>query len=146
MEHTTKPRPVNLGRKIRHMRELLNFTQEEVAEKLGVSQQSVSLIESNETVDHDQLVKVAKAMGVSAEAIKHLEEDAAVYNIVHNSSISGAVSAHHCTFNPLDKLIEAIEENKKLYEALIKEKEALLKSEQEKVAMLERFLEEKKDR
>ena len=41
MEHTTTPpRPKHLGRKARHMRELLNFTQEEVAEKMGVSQQS----------------------------------------------------------------------------------------------------------
>ena len=138
MEHTTKPRPVNLGRKIRHMRELLNFTQEDVAEKLGVSQQTVSNIESNETVDHDQLIKMAKAMGVSADAIKHLEEDAAVYNIINNGdhSVNG-LSNYNCTFNPLDKLMEVIEENKKLYEALLKEKE-------EKVAMLERFLEERK--
>ena len=138
MEHTTKPRPVNLGRKIRHMRELLNFTQEDVAEKLGVTQQTVSNIESNETVDHDQLIKMAKAMGVSADAIKHLEEDAAVYNIINNGdhSVNG-LSNYNCTFNPLDKLMEVIEENKKLYEALLKEKE-------EKVAMLERFLEERK--
>ena len=120
------------------MRELLNFTQEDVAEKLGVSQQTVSNIESNETVDHDQLIKMAKAMGVSADAIKHLEEDAAVYNIINNGdhSVNG-LSNYNCTFNPLDKLMEVIEENKKLYEALLKEKE-------EKVAMLERFLEERK--
>ncbi|MCG8387790.1 MAG: helix-turn-helix transcriptional regulator [Cytophagales bacterium] len=132
---------MNLGRKIRHMRELLNFTQEDIAEKLGVSQQAVSNIESNETVDHDQLLKMAKAMGVSADAIKHLDEDAAVYNIVttNHGSISGAINAHNCNFNPLDKLMEAIDENKKLYEKL-------LKSEQEKVAMLERFLQEKKGR
>ncbi|MCG8389654.1 MAG: helix-turn-helix transcriptional regulator [Cytophagales bacterium] len=133
---------MNLGRKIRHMRELLNFTQEDVAEKLGVSQQTVSNIESNETVDHDQLLKMAKAMGVSADAIKHLDEDAAVYNIVttNHGSISGAINDNYnnCTFNPLDKLMEAIEKNEKLYEKL-------LKSEQEKVAMLERFLEEKKN-
>ena len=119
------------------MRELLNFTQEDVAEKLGVTQQTVSNIESNETVDHDQLIKMAKAMGVSAEAIKHLEEDAAVYNIVTTNHGSVVGQNHHCTFNPLDKLMEVIEENKKLYEALLKEKE-------EKVAMLERFLEERK--
>ena len=73
---------MNLGRKIRHMRELLNLTQEDVAEKLGVSQQTVSNIESNETVEHDQLEKMARALGVSAQAIKDLDENAAVYNIV----------------------------------------------------------------
>ena len=121
------------------MRELLSFTQEDVAEKLGVSQQTISNIESNETVEHDQLEKMARAIGVSAQAIKDLDENAAVYNIVQNSSISGTVSGqnYHCTFNPFDKWAEAVEENKKLYEKL-------LKSEQEKVVMLERFLEERK--
>lgn len=37
---------------------------------------------------------------------------------------------------PVDKLFETMEENKKLYEALIKEKN-------EKIALLERFLEGK---
>ncbi len=126
------------------MRELLNFTQEDVAEKLGVSQQTVSNIESNETVEHDQLEKMARALGVSAQAIKNLDENAAVYNIVTNNNnaengFNNAVSGfnNNCTFNPLDKLMEVIEKNEKLYEKL-------LKSEQEKVAMLERFLEERK--
>ena len=39
-------------------------------------------------------------------------------------------------FNPLEKWLEALEENKRLYEAL-------LKSEREKVAMLEELLREK---
>ena len=113
------------------MRELLNFTQEEVAEKMGVSQQTISNIESSETVDDEQLDKLGKALGVSAEAIKNLDENATVYNIVHNSSISGTVSAHHCTFNPLDKLMEVIEKNEKLYKELLKEKD-------EKIAMLQK--------
>ncbi len=140
MEHTTKPRPVNLGRKIRHMRELLNFTQEDVAEKMGVSQQTVSNIESNETVERDQLEKMARALGVSAQAIRDLQEDAAVYNIITTHDQKGGNTSaynYNCTFNPFDKWAEAVEENKKLYEALLKEKE-------EKVAMLERFLEERK--
>ncbi len=121
------------------MRELLNFTQEEIAEKMGVSQQTVSNLESTETVEDQQLEKVAEALGVTADAIKDLDEDATVYNIVQNSSISGTVSGqnYHCTFNPLDKLMEVIEKNEKLYRELLKEKE-------EKVAMLERILEGRK--
>jgi hypothetical protein len=44
---------------------------------------------------------------------------------------------YQCNFNPLDKYVEAMDENKKLYEAL-------LKSEREKVAMLQRLLDDKK--
>ena len=143
MEHTTKPRPKHLGRKVRQVRELLSLTQEEVAEKMGISQQAVSNIESNETVEREQLDRVAKAMGVSPEAIRYFDEDATVYNIVTTHDHSSGIN-YNCTFNPLDKWAQAIEKNEKLYEALIKEKEALLKSEREKVAMLERFLEERK--
>ena len=147
MEHTTKPRPKHLGRKVRQVRELLSLTQEEVAEKMGISQQAVSNIESNEIVEREQLDRVAKAMGVSPEAIRYLDEDATIYNIVTNNDQKGGNSNAlnlSCTFNPLDKLMETIEKNEKLYEALIKEKEALLKSEREKVAILEKFLEERK--
>ncbi|TRX61375.1 helix-turn-helix transcriptional regulator [Fulvivirga sp. M361] len=139
MEHTTTPRPKHIGRKVRHMRELLNLTQDDLAEKMDMSQQTVSNIESSEEVDDEQLEKVAKAMGVTADAIKNLDENATVYNIVHNSSISGTVSGqnYNCTFNPLDKLMETIEKNEKLYRELLKEKD-------EKVAMLEKYLGGKK--
>ena len=147
MEHTTKPRPRNLGRKVRHMRELLNFTQEDVANKMGVSQQTISNIESNEEVEAEQLEKVARAMGVTADAIKDLNEDAAVYNIIQNnyegSTNEGASNFvggynNHYSFNPVEKWLEAMKKNEKLYEEL-------LKSEREKVAMMERILKEKKD-
>ena len=133
METETKPLKKHIGRKILQMRELLGVTQESVAEKLGISQQAVSKIEQSETIDITMLDRVAKALGVTAEAIKNLDENATVYNIVQNSSISGSVNAYNCTFNPLDKYIEAIDKIEKLYEKL-------LKSEQEKVALLKEQL------
>ena len=120
------------------MRELLNFTQEDVAKKMGVSQQTISNIESSEEIEYEQLNKVASAMGVTANAIKNLDENATVYNIVTTHDYSNGIN-YNCTFNPLDKWAQAIEENKKLYERL-------LKSEQDKVALMERLLEGKKDR
>ena len=43
---------------------------------------------------------------------------------------------NYCTFNPLEKYVETVEKNEKLYEAL-------LKSEREKIALLEKILGEK---
>ncbi|MCG8317949.1 MAG: helix-turn-helix transcriptional regulator [Cytophagales bacterium] len=141
METDTKPFKKHIGRKVLQMRELLGFTQEAVAEKLGISQQAVSKIEQSEKIDASMLDRVAKALGVTAESIKNLEEGATVYNIVQNnydsSTNEGAfqqgqgvgVHNHQCTFNPLDKYIEAVDKIEKLYEKL-------LKSEQEKVALL----------
>ena len=121
------------------MRELLGLRQEAIGEKLGLSQQSISKIEQKEEVDKAMLDKIAKAMGVTADAITNLDENATVYNVFHNSSVSGTLNNqnYNCTFNPFDKWAESIEENKKLYEEL-------LKSEREKVAMLQKLLEGKK--
>lgn len=142
MENTTKNQPKHQGRQVRHIRELLNFTQEEVAKRMNVRQQMISSIESSEEVSDEQLEKVAKALGVTADAIKNLDEEATVYNIVHNSSFSGSGSSisgkyYSCTFNPLDKLIEAMDEIKKLHKDLVKEKD-------EKIALLQKMLDWKK--
>lgn len=142
MEHETKHQPINLGRKIMRMRELLGVRQEAVAEKLGISQQAVSKIEQKEHVDDVMLDRVAKALGVNTEAIKNLDEQATVFNVVQNNYDSatnhGAINGqnYQCTFNPFDKWVEALAENKKLYEEL-------LKSEREKVALLQKLLDEK---
>ncbi|TRX44909.1 helix-turn-helix transcriptional regulator [Fulvivirga sp. M361] len=140
MEHTTKPRPKHMGRKVRHMRELLNLTQDDLAEKMDMSQQTVSNIESSEEVDDEQLEKVAKAMGVTGDAIKNLDENATVYNIITTHDQKGGNTSaynYNCTFNALDKMMEVIDKNEKLYRELLKEKD-------EKVAMLEKLLGGKK--
>ncbi|WP_255518165.1 helix-turn-helix domain-containing protein [Fulvivirga sp. M361] len=126
-----------MGRKVRHMRELLNLTQDDLAEKIDMSQQTVSNIESSEKVDDEQLEKVAKAMGVTADAIKNLDDSATVYNIVTTNNGAVGLQNYNCTFNPLDKLMETIEKNEKLYRELLKEKD-------EKVAMLEKLMDKLK--
>lgn len=98
---------------------------------LGISQQAVSKIEQSAEVEEEALSKIANALGVTPEAIKNFSEEAVVnyFNNFHDSSTGDF--RHHCTFNPIDKLIEVFEENKKLYERLLqaeKEKNELLKS------------------
>jgi transcriptional regulator with XRE-family HTH domain len=132
METTTKP--VHIGRKITRIRELRGIKQEQIAMELGVSQQTISRMEASESVDADLLDKVAGILGVSVEAIKSFSEEAVFnyFNTFNDTSVNnGSVGNGYrdCTFNPIDKLIEVFEENKTLYERL-------LKSEQEKVELL----------
>jgi len=132
METTMKP--AHIGRKISRIRELRGIKQETLAQELGVSQQTVSRIETSESVEEDILAKVAKILGVQPEAIKNFSEEAVFnyFNTFNDSSFSnsnGAFNANNCSFNPLDKLIEVMEENKRLYERL-------LESEREKVELL----------
>jgi len=135
METSTKPSSTHIGRKISRIRELCGIKQETLASEMGVSQQTVSRMEQAETIEDEVLEKVAGVLGVSSEAIKNYSDEAVIYNIQNNyegSSVnSSPVVANHCSFNPLDKLMEVIEENKKLYERLLqaeKEKNDLLKS------------------
>ncbi len=136
METSTKPSNTHIGRKISRIRELRGIKQENLANELGLSQQTVSRMEQSETIEDDLLEKVAGVLGVSAEAIKNFSEEAVVnfFNTFNDNSVNqGAVGSnnYHCNFNPIDKLVELFEENKKLYERLLqseKEKNDLLKS------------------
>lgn len=131
-------KPKHIGRSISRIRELRDMKQEALAIAIGVSQQTVSSIEGSETVDEEKLKAIAEVLGVTPEAIKNFSEDA-VFNIIGNTYDNGSSSINHnnCTFNPLDKLIESYEENKKLYQQLIQ-------AEKEKTAYLEKLLNEKK--
>ncbi|WP_339918195.1 helix-turn-helix transcriptional regulator [Yeosuana marina] len=132
METATKPN--HIGRKISRIRELRGMKQETLAEELGISQQAVSKIEQSEKIEDDKLEQIANILGVTKEGIENFSDEA-VLNIIGNTyhvDNSSAVN-YGCTFNPIDKLIEAHEENKKLYERL-------LKSEQDKITYLEKLL------
>lgn len=116
----TTPKPQHIGRKISRIRELRGMKQETLAQALGVSQQSVSNMENSEELDDMKLDEVAKALGVTKEAIKAFSEEAVFnYFSTYNDNSSGPITNNQCTFNPLDKLVEVYEENKKLYERLL---------------------------
>lgn len=134
METATKPK--HIGRNISRIRELRGMKQEALAIAIGVSQQSVSNIEASETVDEEKLKAIAEVLGVSAEAIKNYSDDA-VFNIIGNTYHDNSSSLNYnCTFNPIDKLIEAYDENRKLYERLVQ-------AEKDKVEYLEKLLKAK---
>jgi len=123
---------LHIGRKISRIRELRGMKQESLATELGISQQAVSKIEQTADVEDAVLNKVAVALGVTSDAIKAFTEESVFnyFNTFHDNSGAGAWSSHGTfNFNPIDKLIEVFEENKKLYEQL-------LTSEREKVELL----------
>jgi len=106
--------------------------QETLAEELGISQQSVSHIEKSETLENKKLEEVAKVLGVTSETIKNFSEENGINYFNDNSASQGNSfnQGMYATFNPLDKLVEAYEENKKLYERLVQ-------AERDKLSYLE---------
>ncbi|WP_374173512.1 helix-turn-helix domain-containing protein [Flavobacterium tructae] len=130
---STETRPRNIGRNISRIRELRGMKQGALADAIGTSQQTISSIETSETVDFEKLVQIAKALGVTVEAIENFTEES-VFNFFNNfydnSANNGAQGSGNtnntCTFNPLDKVIE-------LYERLVQ-------AEKDKVEYLEKLM------
>ncbi|MBF4515631.1 helix-turn-helix transcriptional regulator [Flavobacterium sp. ANB] len=130
MNTATKPR--HIGRNISRIRELRGMKQEALAQAIGTSQQAISGIEGSETIDMEKLSEVAKALGVTIEAIENFSEESVLNffnNFYDNSANNGAQGSSNnniLNFNPLDKVVE-------LYERLVQ-------AEKEKVEYLEKLL------
>ncbi|MFZ0596153.1 MAG: helix-turn-helix transcriptional regulator [Flavobacterium sp.] len=131
---STATKPNHIGRKISRIRELKDMKQEALAQALGTNQQAISAIENSETIDDGKLADIAKALGVSVEAIKNFTDENMItyFNSFYDNSCTGAngmFHANHCAFNPIDKVVELFER--------------LVQVEKEKNEYLEKLLREK---
>jgi transcriptional regulator with XRE-family HTH domain len=129
---------IHQGRNIKRFREMLGVKQEALASELGDdwNQKKLSMLEGKEVIEPQILEQVAKALKVPVESIKNFDEEVAIsyINTFHDHSISHVIGNFGTyNFNPIEKWLEAIEENKKLYERL-------LQVEREKIELLERLL------
>jgi transcriptional regulator with XRE-family HTH domain len=114
-----KTAKIHLGKKIERIRMLKGMQQDTLATELGLTQGAISRMERSENVNEEKLKQVADALGVSVEAIKNFDEQAAINNLqntFHDSSVQNQ-------FNPIEKIVN-------LYERL-------LESEHKKVELLE---------
>lgn len=116
----------NLGR----WREWRGINQDVLAEQIGVSQATFSGYEKKDKLDQETLEKIAKALDIPVEAITEVDNNSSINIFSGTWNDNSVAQNYHPSFNPIDKVAE-------LYERL-------LKSEQEKVAMLQEILRDKK--
>nr|WP_314499072.1 helix-turn-helix transcriptional regulator [uncultured Chryseobacterium sp.] len=150
MEHK-----VHQGRNVKRFREMLGIKQEALAFDLGDdwNQKKVSLLEQKEIIADSLLEKISEVLKIPVEAIQNFNDEQAI-NIITNTfnddttlgdaSIIGNDSRPgddsimgdkniaenlHCTFNPIDKIVELYErmlvQQKEItdkYEKLLQEK------------------------
>ncbi|TPG41556.1 helix-turn-helix domain-containing protein [Flavobacterium pectinovorum] len=125
---STAAKPKHIGRNISRIRELRGMKQEALAQAIGSNQQAISGIEGSEEVDTKKLIEIAKALGVTVEAIENFSEESVFnyFNTYYDTKDS-VINAgnYNCTFNPLDKVVE-------LYERLVQ-------VEKEKVEFIEKL-------
>ncbi|RYD59123.1 MAG: XRE family transcriptional regulator [Sphingobacteriales bacterium] len=137
---------IHHGRNIKRLREMRGMKQEAFAADLGEewTQRKVSLLETKEEVEPEILELVAKVLNITPEAIKTMDDEG-MTNIITNtfndnsSYGQGATGWHNngsLTINTAEKWLEALEENKKLYERL-------LHAEREKNDLLQKLLDKK---
>ena len=118
------PQKKHHGKNLQKIRVHLGIKQETLASDLGISQQTVSKFEQQETIEDEQLEKIAEALGVTSNLIKNFDEEKAVYNInnFRDNTFQEGATAIAQQFNPIEKIVD-------LYERL-------LKSEREKIEIL----------
>ena len=102
----------HIGRKIERIRTLKGIKQDILAEKIGISQGTLSKIEKSAKVDEAKLKTVADALEMSVDAIKNFDEDALtnlINNIHDNSFDNHSIAFIYNQFNPIEKIVELYE-------------------------------------
>lgn len=132
---------IHQGRNVKRFREMLGIKQEALAFDLGEdwNQKKISLLEQKDIIEDPLLQKISEVLKIPVEAFQNFDEEQAI-NIISNTfhdfkdnAVASAMN-YHCTFNPIEKIIQLYDEKISLYERMLKEKEEVTKR-------LERFLE-----
>lgn len=77
---------MNIGKKIKTLREIRNLTQSHLAKELGLTQSAYSKIELGEVeLSFSKLETVARVLGMKPEEIVTFNE-AMVFNVMHNQT------------------------------------------------------------
>ena len=122
---------IHEGRNIKRFREMLGIKQDALAFDLDMSQQAISLLEQKQTIDAPLLQRVADIMKLPVDAFKNMSDDQAINviaNTFHDFKDNAVASAmnYHCSFNPIDKVVELYDEKIALYERMLKEKDEMM--------------------
>ncbi|MEY4329376.1 MAG: hypothetical protein RL609_124 [Bacteroidota bacterium] len=116
---------VHIGQKVKKLRELRNYTQNYMAQEMGVTQSAYSKMELGESeITYSKLERISEILGVAVEEIAAFNEQM-IFNIMHNQTGNGFV---------VNKGMS--DQERKLYEdqiQLLKEQNEYLKRMLEKV-------------
>lgn len=136
---------VHHGRNIRNARIKRNLKQEALADLVHMTQQNVSRYEATKVIDDKTLEKFAKALDVSVEDLKTIQEPVPLMiennnTYTENATVVGINQGSYWgdpTFHtspiihPLDKMVE-------LFERMLKERDEQIKALAAKVAEWEK--------
>lgn len=88
----TEKKLKGIGSKIRKIREIRNYSQDYIAQKLNISTKAYSKIENEDTkLSVDRLYELAKILEVKAEDLLNFDEKTIFYNINNHHNGDGVV-------------------------------------------------------
>jgi transcriptional regulator with XRE-family HTH domain len=101
----------NLGERVKNLREEKNYTQQHIANKLGISQKAYSKIETGETkLSVDNLIKIAEILETTLYRILNLD-GSTTYNNFNTHNGEGIV-IHKSTSDKLEALYDKLLKSK----------------------------------
>jgi transcriptional regulator with XRE-family HTH domain len=119
---------LNIGTKIKKLRELKNLTQEHMASVIGITQSAYSRMELGETeITYSKLARIAGELGMKPEEVIAFNESM-VFNVMHNQTGNGLIIQNNSLNNEERELykqqIETLKEEvaylKKIIDSLLK--------------------------
>ncbi len=109
----------DIGKNIKKIRELKNLTQEAVALRLGVSQKTYSNIENaGNNITYEKIIRIADILEISVPNMLELNPEVFLNNTHQRGGISQLNTS--VSYNYLN------EEQAKLYERLLAEKDTII--------------------
>jgi len=111
---------IHHGKNITRFRQMLGMKQDLLASIMGDdwNQMKISRLEGKEEIEDGILDEVARALKIPVEAITNFDEEAAI-NIVantvnnHDNATGNSLFSYYPTFNPIDKIVEILEQANK---------------------------------
>ncbi|WP_316634355.1 helix-turn-helix transcriptional regulator [uncultured Flavobacterium sp.] len=123
---------IHQGKNVKRFREMLNIKQEALAYDLGNdwNQKKISMLEQKDVIEDSLLKQISAVLKIPVEAFQNFDEEQAI-NIISNTFTSNDTSTlnavnPHCTFNPIDKIVQLYDEKIALYERMLKEKDEMM--------------------
>ena len=119
---------LNIGTKIKKLRELKNLTQEHMASVIGITQSAYSRMELGETeITYSKLARIAGELGMKPEEVIAFNESM-VFKVMHNQTGNGLIIQNNTLNNEERELykqqIETLKEEvaylKKIIDNLLK--------------------------
>jgi len=134
------------GYNIKKIRGLIDMSQIDLAERLGMDPTQLNRIERKEIIEDEILDRIAAEMGVSTEFIKNYDHETTVTTIINNntfndeSDMNKAINGNNSQGSSPTNTVEnnnPLDTVKEVYEKLLAEKD-------KRIAMLEKQLQESK--